>query len=307
MGLNARSTIQRLSIFTAACLIGDSMLYIVLPIYWKSIGLSAFWQVGVILSLNRLIRFVTNPVAGLFYQRHQIKTGLVVSMIMTTLVTSGYATCKGFTMWCILRIVWGCAWSFLRIGGLSTVTLVDSKNRGHMMGMYNGLYRIGSLVGTLLGGITAPIIGLRGIALVILPLPLICFPLLQSLGHAKIPPNLTTHTKIKLKITQKFSFSLCMILLNGFLVSMIFQGVFTSTLSTAISDNFNDHTVVLGMAFSAVFISGFIQSARWGWEPFLAVRFGKWTDGSRGRLPNPDHPFDYFRHRIFWSYSYDFN
>ena len=88
MGLSARRKIQVLSLFTAACLVGDSMLYIVLPIYWRSVGLAAFWQVGVILSLNRLVRFVTNPVVGLFYQRYQIKTGLIVSMIMTTLVTA---------------------------------------------------------------------------------------------------------------------------------------------------------------------------------------------------------------------------
>ena len=63
------------------------------------------------------------------------------------------------------EIRWGSHGDFYEFGGLSTVTFVDSKIRGEMMGMYNGLYRIGSLVGTLLGGMTAPMIGLRGIAL----------------------------------------------------------------------------------------------------------------------------------------------
>ena len=48
--------IRIVGIVTALTLFGDSMLYIVLPVYWKEAGLDALWQVGVLLSVNRLVR-----------------------------------------------------------------------------------------------------------------------------------------------------------------------------------------------------------------------------------------------------------
>ena len=33
-----------IALITAACLIGDSMLYIVLPTHWKEVGLFSLWE-----------------------------------------------------------------------------------------------------------------------------------------------------------------------------------------------------------------------------------------------------------------------
>lgn len=53
-----------LSLITAACLIGDSMLYIVLPVHFAEAGLASLWEVGIILSVNRLVRLPLNPAVG---------------------------------------------------------------------------------------------------------------------------------------------------------------------------------------------------------------------------------------------------
>ena len=55
------------SLITAACLFGDSMLYIVLPVHYQDAGLSSLWEVGIILSMNRLIRLPLNPLVGRLY------------------------------------------------------------------------------------------------------------------------------------------------------------------------------------------------------------------------------------------------
>ena len=57
-----------ISLITAACLIGDSMLYIVLPICFAQAGLSSLWEVGIILSVNRLVRLPLNPMVGWLYR-----------------------------------------------------------------------------------------------------------------------------------------------------------------------------------------------------------------------------------------------
>ena len=49
-----------LALLTAACLVGDSMLYIVMPTHWQEFGLNSLWEVGILLSANRLVRLPLN-------------------------------------------------------------------------------------------------------------------------------------------------------------------------------------------------------------------------------------------------------
>lgn len=157
--------IHMVSIVTALSLLGDSMLYIALPIYWKEAGLESIWQVGILLLINRFIRLPFNPLVGWIYQKISLQTGLIIAVILGSVTTLGYGFVKGFIGWLILRGIWGIAWSFFRIGGLSTVVYYAEENhRGKAMGLYNGLYRLGSLFGMLLGGLLVPIWGLTFIS-----------------------------------------------------------------------------------------------------------------------------------------------
>ena len=70
-----------ISLITAACLIGDSMLYIVLPICFTQAGLSSLWEVGIILSVNRLVRLPLNPMVGWLYRHISDRTGIFLSLI----------------------------------------------------------------------------------------------------------------------------------------------------------------------------------------------------------------------------------
>ena len=62
-----------ISLITAACLIGDSMLYIVLPICFAQAGLSSLWEVGIILSVNRLVRLPLNPAGSRHHHYIQLR------------------------------------------------------------------------------------------------------------------------------------------------------------------------------------------------------------------------------------------
>ena len=68
-----------ISLITAACLIGDSMLYIVLPICFAQAGLSSLWEVGIILSVNRLVRLPLNPIVGWLYRHISDRTGIFIA------------------------------------------------------------------------------------------------------------------------------------------------------------------------------------------------------------------------------------
>jgi Major Facilitator Superfamily len=276
------------SIITALSLLGDSMLYIVLPIYWKEAGLDSIWQVGILLAINRFIRLPFNPFVGWLYQKISLRTGFIIAVILGSVTTVGYGLAKGFLAWVILRGLWGIAWSFFRIGGLSTVVYYSGDStRGKSMELYNGLYRIGSLFGMLLGGILVPIVGLQFVSILFGCISLI--GLLLVFYSLQVKSNQQTEdvptVKSSLHVHRFFTYK-TIIISSGFLITMLIQGVLTSTISSIIEYFHGENITLFGIMVSVTtFFSGLLQAIRWLWEPYLGSRFGHWSDGSSGRLP----------------------
>lgn len=277
------------ALITAISLLGDSMLYIALPLYWKEAGLDSIWQVGILLSINRFIRLPLNPLVGWIYNKISLKSGLLIAIILGSITTLGYGLLNGFIAWIILRGVWGIAWSFFRIGGLSLVAFnTDAKNRGKSIGLYNGLYRLGSLVGMLAGGLLVPILGLSTVSIIFGCLTLLGLPLILLFVHTKPVNEQEKDQKagiVKEQLISKFKQGKGMIIFTGFCITMLIQGIFISTLSSVIEHNYGENVTLFGTVMSVTFLSGILLSVRWIWEPFLGARFGIWSDGARGRVP----------------------
>lgn len=278
--------ITMVAIITALSLLGDSMLYIALPIFWREAGLDSIWQVGILLSINRFIRLPFGPIAGWIYKKISLRTGLIIAIIIGAFTTLGYGLFKGFIAWVILRGLWGIAWSFFRIGGLSSVAFyADENHRGAAMGLYNGIYRLGSLFGMLLGGLLVPWLGLSFVSLAFGFLTLLGLPLIIYFFAAD------SHSQTEKKInSQSIPFTFVfkrklLVIISGFLITLFVQGVLTSTLSSIIEHHYGQKISLFGLIIGVTFLSGLIQSARWMWEPFLARRIGIWSDGISGRVP----------------------
>ncbi|MCW4041359.1 MAG: MFS transporter [Candidatus Bathyarchaeota archaeon] len=144
----------------AGSLLGDSFLYVGLPLQFEALGLNLV-SVGILLSVNRLIRFFSNTWAGIIYNKYGIKRPFVVASALGTLVTFCYGLVYGFSPFFILRVLWGIAWSFLRLPGYLYVTVVPSVQRGKAMGIYQSISVVGSLGGTLMGGFFLDQVGFR--------------------------------------------------------------------------------------------------------------------------------------------------
>ena len=71
-----------IALLTAVCLVGDSMLYVVLPTHLEEAGLTSLWQVGILLSINRLIRLPLNPLIGWLYTKISARTGVLIAVIL---------------------------------------------------------------------------------------------------------------------------------------------------------------------------------------------------------------------------------
>lgn len=277
-----------IALVTACCLLGDSMLYIALPIYWREAGLDGIWQVGVLLAVNRFVRLPLNPFVGWVYERIPLKMGLLFAVVLSVFTTIGYGFASGFLSWLILRCLWGLAWSFLRIGGLSTVAVYSERHKqGEAMGLYNGLYRLGSLVGMLVGGLLIPLFGLSWISFAFGLVSAIGVVILGVFFKSEAPTTAKKITKKRKKAILGFDIlqNHALVMISGFFITFLIQGVFAATLSSLIIYHYGESVEILNVVIAASALSGVLQALRWAWEPFLAKKVGVWSDGAKGRLP----------------------
>ncbi|MDQ0338473.1 hypothetical protein J2S00_001257 [Caldalkalibacillus uzonensis] len=78
--------------------------------------------------------------------------------------------------------------------------------------------------------------------------------------------------------------SVVKVIISGLLLSLLFQGMLASTLSLVIGSHYSETISLLGFTVGAAALAGIIQGIRWAWEPFLATKFGQYSDGKYGRL-----------------------
>ncbi|MFS0553673.1 MFS transporter [Brevibacillus sp. 179-C9.3 HS] len=276
--VSGKTQVVAVALVTALCMVGDSMLYVVLPLFWKEAGLTSLWEVGVLLAVNRFILVPLGPLVGKWYERSGGRTGLLVAVSLACMTTLAYSL-QGFWLWLVMRCLWGVAWTFLRLGAYSLiVTVSDEYNRGQLMGLYNGLYRLGSLGGMLVGALLVSWYGLS-VASIALAVP----PLFAAiLVFRYIRPSFTSQdqTGVKRMETRKRMWNqgaVLMMMITALLVTMVYQGIFTSTLSRVIEVR-DPFIVVGGIVLGAAVIASLVQGIRWGWEPWAAPLVGQWSD-----------------------------
>ena len=145
----------------AATLLGDSMLYAVMPSQPEAWALSVP-AVGVLLSANRLIRLLTNSVAAFVFDRLGPRAPFTFALVLSVVVTLTYGWATAFVVLLIARLAWGTSWSLLRLGGFwAVLDEATDENRGLLMGAYSAIVRMGSVGGALLGATLTDAIGHR--------------------------------------------------------------------------------------------------------------------------------------------------
>lgn len=143
----------------ALSLLGDATMYAVLPSRAESVGVSV-GLLGVILSANRFVRLLTNTWAGRICDKHGRRIPFFAALIVGAAITAGYGVARGFFAFLMLRILWGFCWSFLRLEWYQTAyETSSSSNIGRVMGTSQSIVRIGTLAGSVLGGVLTDAIG----------------------------------------------------------------------------------------------------------------------------------------------------
>lgn len=274
------------ALLTACCVASDAMLYVTLPVHWKEAGLDSLWEVGVVLSLNRLARLPLNPLMGWVYSRTNTRTCAAAAAALSLVIPLGYAFASSLAAWALLRVLWGLAWSLLKLGGLFTAMHAAGKNdRGYLIGLYTGTYRLGNLAGMLGGGLLADAAGLHVTllagALAAAPaLPMALF-LLRGIAPSERGDGETTRVPLRDMFRSK---ELFWVLLTCLAVTLIIEGFFMSTLSALMAHHWGEGITVFGVSLGCAAAAGIIQSLRWGWDPLLSPLVGRLSDGRLGRV-----------------------
>lgn len=280
----AKKPVIVIALVMAACLLGNEMLFIVLPLYWEFFGLIAIWQVGVLLSVNRFIRIVTNSLIAKFYEKVSPRTGILLAVVLAISSTFSYGYLKGIWFLLVARCLWGIAWSLFRLGGYMTIISHSTKkSRGEYVGLFNGLWGIGTLVGMLFGGILVEqfgvqvvttafaIIGACGIPFVLKLIPKAKNTTAPAQSTKEMQKGIWKNKRVVLSFT------------TGLIVSFVVYGVFSSTLSHLIGVHIQESLVMLSLTIGAASLAGIFQAVRTGWEPFLSPLIGKLSDQKWGR------------------------
>ncbi|MBI4789003.1 MAG: MFS transporter [Chloroflexi bacterium] len=160
--VSAARALWPLGLSMALSLMGDATLYTVLPLHPAEAGI-ALGSVGIILSVNRVIRLATNGPAGWLYDRVADRRLLFLgSLWIGALSTAIYALASGLPVLFFARLLWGLAWSGIWVGGNAIVLeMAPEAQRGRWVGIYQVWFFFGSTLGLFGGGVLTDAVGYR--------------------------------------------------------------------------------------------------------------------------------------------------
>src|ERR1700730_15761536 len=102
------------AVVLALTLPGDTLLYLLLPLYAATFGVS-LPEAGVLLAANRLIRIVGYGWVARFYADRGARMACVFAACGGALATLSYATLSGVWLLLLGRLVWGLSFAAMNI------------------------------------------------------------------------------------------------------------------------------------------------------------------------------------------------
>lgn len=273
------------SFITAVSLFGDAMLYAVLPVNSEKFGLTALWQIGALLSINRFVRIPIHPFIGWFYTRYPVRNGLFIAVCLTIISTFSYGHFNEFIALLIARCVWGVAWAFIKQAGqlLVVEAVTESKQPGKLTGLFNGIAGTGVVIGMVVGSLLSEKFDISSVLTGFAIASLLTFPLLlhiktNSRGVLQYVENKNSKALMLMFKDQRF----IMLLLTGFVISLLFQGYMKSTLSYWIE--MRDFSALpLLSSVSAATLTGILLTFKLAADPFLGYWAGRFSDIRQSR------------------------
>ncbi|UII26959.1 MFS transporter [Fulvivirga maritima] len=157
LGLN--KTILALSFARMADAMGNSILFILIPVYvakipTEHIDFSVSVLVGLLISIYGFVTSLCQPVmGGVSDALNKRKVLIIIGMLIVCAGTLGFIVAENFMHLLYLRILQGVGVAITIPASLSIITAVSKKeSRGGAMGVYSTSRMIGFAIGPVVGG-----------------------------------------------------------------------------------------------------------------------------------------------------------
>ncbi|GEM_PF-228984 len=289
---------------TAAVIMGDSLIYVVLPISAAEFGIgetlglgSAFW-IGAALSINRFVRAVSNPLAAFVYQKAGLRTPFIASVVLGALTTLTYAFSQGVWLLLAARAVWGVCYSFLRIAAFLVALQPETADmRGRLLGFFNSGQRLGSMAAVTVGAILVArtdktlgfaVVAAAGVVGVLISLRAANFHV-QPEQQASSPRGRPHATSVSDRVWESLVARLpdtAMGLRSRLLsiaalragLAFAANGLVIATISPYLLELAQSDSTPFGLAVAVLTLAGILVGIRWFADLALAVPFGHISD-----------------------------
>jgi len=218
-------------------MIGDTLLYAVLPLYHDDFGLSLA-MVGVLLSLNRWIRLLANSGVAAIGEKIGPHALMIAAATGAAISTTVYGLVESAAFQIAARILWGTSYAALNLATLA-YAVSDRANAGKRVGTSRaaiGVVQAMSLVG---GGWLALQVGPRSVFLIYGALTLVALGAALLLPH--VPPEPVANQGFRLPIPHRLE-------TWGFVMGFAGDGVFLLTLAFLMKDSITSLAPVLATA-----------------------------------------------------------
>lgn len=160
-------------------LLGDALIYAVLPVHAAAFGVSLAW-VGVLLSVNRFVRVFAYGLVARCTEVFGLRRMCIVACVGAVLSTALYWAGEGTALLLFARILWGLAYAVLVLVTLG-YAVEHRPSAGVRVGWSRAIQRIGPVGALLAGGWLAAELGPRAVFLVLAGVTCIAVPLAWSL------------------------------------------------------------------------------------------------------------------------------
>lgn len=248
-------------------IMGDSLLYGILPLAATALAISP-QGVGILLSVNRLVRLVSNTWISSLFARFGPRAPFLAAAGLGTLTTLLYGLNWGFVTFVLARLGWGIAWSSLRQGGYQAVWTGGPARTGRLMGLLWGIIRLGSAISVLIGGYLFDHYGYRSTVFVIVGLTALALPIALTIrwpeaAHVQASAKPSSHVGFVEAWRAAMSDSLQReVVLIGALKSF-FDAVLVATAALYLAEQVRADAALAALGLGVGMVAGAVLATRW--------------------------------------------
>lgn len=290
---------------TAAVIMGDSLMYVVLPVaaadfgVGDRLGLAASFWIGLALSINRFIRLFSNAAAASVYQRLGVRWPFVASIAAGALTTLAYGLGRGLAIMLLARAAWGISYSFMRLAAhLTAFGVGTARMRGRLLGFFNSGQRLGSLIAVTAGAMLFQAASRQATFAALAAIGLVGAAVASQVPNLRPGRAAPAGNRLRDRLDpwglavsrlphedRALRTTLLSISLMRFATAFAANGLAIATVAPYLSEIAGEDQSVLGGALTVVTLAGLLVGFRWFSDLGLGVPLGHFSDRI-GRRPS---------------------